>query len=429
MKTLAFALAITCLGAGYASAQPPVSPSGADRGATVLRYSELDLTRERAPGPWSAGTNSPTHAFCGPEPRQISLAEHARYGACVREAADAAVRRGQRAAGHGRLSGRRRSVSGWPTAEPARWGATGASAGPARRLPSGGVQPDVEHAGRVGERAHADHVPRRCRRWARTVSRLTPPEASSTARPAARRTASARSSRPKLSSITTSGARTSGPPQVGRGCRSPPRPSSGGRPPPWPGARFADRATGRDVVVLDQDRIIQAEAVVDSRRRSARRTFPWARRPGVVLRVSAIIAPAPSTGVDIGPGQGGDAGQMAEQLSPTRSALSRARALASHPGQLLAGADAGAVLGTALKSAEGSSAAMARRAQARPETTPAFARHEYRPQPGLGGYAGLGGDVAGPPEVLGQGRIDDGGDQQSGRGSVIGGVASRRGRR
>ncbi len=93
MKTLAFALAITCLGAGYASAQPPVSPSGDDRGATVLRYSELDLTREQGARTMVGRIELAAHAFCGPEPRQISLAEHARYGACVREAADAAVRR------------------------------------------------------------------------------------------------------------------------------------------------------------------------------------------------------------------------------------------------------------------------------------------------------------------------------------------------
>ena len=40
------------------------------------------------------------------------------------------------------------------------------------------------------------------------------------------------------------------------------------------------------MIVLDQNRIEQAEAVVSTRRRTGRRTFPATRQPGVVLRVS-----------------------------------------------------------------------------------------------------------------------------------------------
>jgi UrcA family protein len=91
MKTLAFALAAVCLASGFASAQPPAGPS-AD-GAPVLRYAELDLTRERGARVLVGRIKQAAHTFCGPEPRPVSLGEYERYQACVQETAGAAVRR------------------------------------------------------------------------------------------------------------------------------------------------------------------------------------------------------------------------------------------------------------------------------------------------------------------------------------------------
>ena len=91
MKTLAFALAAVCLASGFASAHSPAGPS-AD-GAPVLRYAELDLTRERGARVLVGRIKQAAHTFCGPEPRPVSLGEYQRYRACVQETAGAAVRR------------------------------------------------------------------------------------------------------------------------------------------------------------------------------------------------------------------------------------------------------------------------------------------------------------------------------------------------
>ncbi|HEV7384894.1 MAG TPA: UrcA family protein [Phenylobacterium sp.] len=92
MKTLAFALAAVCLASGFASAHPPASRSAAD-GARVLRYAELDLTREQGASVLVGRIKQAAHTFCGPEPRLLSLGEHQRYRACVQETAGAAVKR------------------------------------------------------------------------------------------------------------------------------------------------------------------------------------------------------------------------------------------------------------------------------------------------------------------------------------------------
>jgi UrcA family protein len=92
MKTLAFALAAVCLASGFASAHPPARRSAED-GPPVLRYAELDLTREQGARVLVGRIKQAAHAFCGPEPRLVSLGEHRRYAACVEESASAAVRR------------------------------------------------------------------------------------------------------------------------------------------------------------------------------------------------------------------------------------------------------------------------------------------------------------------------------------------------
>ena len=92
MKTLAFALSAVCLASGFASAHEPAGRS-AETGAPVLRYTELDLTREPGARVLVGRIKQAAHAFCGPEPRPVSLGEYQRYGACVQETAGAAVRR------------------------------------------------------------------------------------------------------------------------------------------------------------------------------------------------------------------------------------------------------------------------------------------------------------------------------------------------
>ncbi|WP_372784168.1 UrcA family protein [Phenylobacterium sp.] len=93
MKTLAFALAVVCLGAGFASAHPPVRTPEGEGAAPVLRYADLNLRREPGVRMLVGRIKQAAHAFCGPEPSALSLGEYQRYGACVRESTDAAVRR------------------------------------------------------------------------------------------------------------------------------------------------------------------------------------------------------------------------------------------------------------------------------------------------------------------------------------------------
>ena len=58
--------------------------------------------------------------------------------------------------------------------------------------------------------------------------------------------------------------------------------------------RSGQAARERDVVLLDQDRVVQAHAVVRPPP-AATAAFSSARRPGVVLRVSSSSAPVPSS--------------------------------------------------------------------------------------------------------------------------------------
>ena len=129
------------------------------------------------------------------------------------------------------------------------------------------------------------------RRWHRTVSRVTPPDASSFARPAVIATASRISVgghvveqddlRPRRALRA-----------AGRACRPRPRPAV--RRLAARCDRLADAAGGRDVVVLDEDRVVEADAVVAAAAAARPRTSRarGARASSCACRGSSTPVPA-----------------------------------------------------------------------------------------------------------------------------------------
>ena len=92
MRILISALAIASLtvgAAGVAYAQTPTS--GADVAKVVVRYADLDLTREEGATVLARRINLAAHAICGSEPRPNDLGGYFRYRACVNNSAEAAV--------------------------------------------------------------------------------------------------------------------------------------------------------------------------------------------------------------------------------------------------------------------------------------------------------------------------------------------------
>ncbi len=88
MKFQILALAVVGFVAGAASAQ---TPALADGGKVVVRYADLDLTREQGASVLARRINQAAHVICGPEPRPVSLDEYFRYRTCVNDSAEAAV--------------------------------------------------------------------------------------------------------------------------------------------------------------------------------------------------------------------------------------------------------------------------------------------------------------------------------------------------
>ena len=80
--------------------------------------------------------------------------------------------------------------------------------------------------------------------------------------------------------------------------------------------RLLEPAGEGDVVLLDQDRVVEAHPVVDARRPRGPRPSRARAGPGVVLRVSRIVAPPASLAAAATKrgGQGRDAGEVAEQV-------------------------------------------------------------------------------------------------------------------
>ena len=163
-----------------------------------------------------------------------------------------------------------------------------------------------------------------------TFSRVTPPEASSSG---VRR-------RPACPAPTASSRARSGPCcRAGGGWRrrrSPASTSSASRHSTSTGqvrlrlARAPDRlphpAGDRDVVLLDQDRVVRAPSGGWSPPPAATAAFSSARSPGVVLRVSRMRAPLPSTSRTKRAVSVATPERWPSRLSATRSPASRARA-------------------------------------------------------------------------------------------------------
>ena len=90
MRFQIFALAVAAsLAAHAASAQTPASD---DIARVVVRYSDLDVTREEGAVVLARRINLAAHAICGSEPRPNDLAEYFRYRTCVNDSAEAAIR-------------------------------------------------------------------------------------------------------------------------------------------------------------------------------------------------------------------------------------------------------------------------------------------------------------------------------------------------
>ena len=75
----------------------------------------------------------------------------------------------------------------------------------------------------------------------------------------------------------------------------------------------ADAARDRDVVVLDQHRVVEAEAVIEAAA-AADGVFLQRAQPGVVLRVQMMRALVWAMRAHEGRGRGGDAGEVAEEI-------------------------------------------------------------------------------------------------------------------
>ena len=88
MRFQIFALAVASLAAGAASAQTPAS---GDVVKVIVRYADLDLTREEGAAVLARRINLAAHAICGSEPRPNDLSAYFRYRSCVNDSAEAAV--------------------------------------------------------------------------------------------------------------------------------------------------------------------------------------------------------------------------------------------------------------------------------------------------------------------------------------------------
>ena len=95
MKTVILALAAAMsLAAGVACAHPDTrSPTTEEAGRVVLRYPELDLSREDGARMLIGRIKLAARVACGAEPNPLSLDEHHRFQSCVTEATSRSITR------------------------------------------------------------------------------------------------------------------------------------------------------------------------------------------------------------------------------------------------------------------------------------------------------------------------------------------------
>ena len=186
---------------------------------------------------------------------------------------------------------------------------------------------------------------------------------------------------------------------------------AGGR----PGAAHSlgDRAAGRDVVVLDQDRVIEAEAVIDPAA-ATHRVFLQRAQAGRGL--AGIDDPRARAfhGVHIGPGQGGDARQTAHQVQRHALGAQQGASIGVDPGEPGPGADLSAVLGHRLEVGGGVELQDRQTGAGEAADNAGLAAGEHGAQARVRRHAGLRGHIARPAQVLGQGGADRWRDQDIG---------------
>lgn len=95
MKTVTLALAATMsLAAGTAFAQPDTrTPTREEVGRVVVRYPELDLSREDGARTLIGRIELAARVACGGEPSPVSMGEFQRFRSCVTEATARSITR------------------------------------------------------------------------------------------------------------------------------------------------------------------------------------------------------------------------------------------------------------------------------------------------------------------------------------------------
>jgi UrcA family protein len=96
MKATVLAIVAVGFTAGAALAHTPNRTYGdSSLRKVVVRYSELDLTREQGARVLLGRIHQAALTVCGPEPSHLSIDEYQRYQACVVESTDATIQRVQ----------------------------------------------------------------------------------------------------------------------------------------------------------------------------------------------------------------------------------------------------------------------------------------------------------------------------------------------
>ena len=170
-----------------------------------------------------------------------------------------------------------------------------------------------------------------------------------------------------------------------------------------PGApdRRGNAAGDGDMVVLDEDGIVETEAVVRSRRRSGPRISESARRPGMVLRVQVMRASVPARRAANAAVAVATPERWQTKLRATRSAARIERAV---PETRATTSPAASRRPSSMRVFEadraGSTSRNAHSASARPARTPGFRATMRRDGGRLGGDGRVRRDVAGEAEIL-----------------------------
>ena len=172
------------------------------------------------------------------------------------------------------------------------------------------------------------------------------------------------------------------------------------------GARALDRrrdaAGERDVVVLDQHRVVEAETVVDAAADAAPRISATMRRPGIVLRVQHDLRLVPAIASTSAARRGRHAGQMAEEIQRGALGGQHAARRAADRRDRSPGREAAAVGQLDARSRSPGRSVESEQRGIEPGDDAGLARHQRGLGARLGRHDRVGGDVAGAAEILQQ---------------------------